>query len=323
MANWNPKFATGNVIRGLESILIGELILVHNKKASVVSGISDISAIDVRDLLGLSAFQSSMDALLIKFLNHTNSGGNWDGEGIIPNWTAVIMMTYLGETRLPAPATRDLLNDWIMQQYRMLNLLRWTALSMTIVNSSRETKYAYSSTHGSFDTIAEAITWANDTYAAQAFTSTGDVLGSTIASFWEFRYVTSAPSTRKYLTDKWNTRGKVEYSGASTAIDKSVDVYLKGITHPNAFTASPDNDTEYGNETSHFPIEDKFKLFETLSLNGLATQESSVVEQDEPTDVDTTFDPGASPLDSSYNIGVILDEATAVLKWDFEYKDWL
>lgn len=123
---WHVKFATGSAVRGLPSVLIGELISSHNEKADTVTGISDITAINVRELLSLTAFQNSMTAMIFKFVNHTDSSGNWVGGSTIPNWTPTTLMTSLGESRLAVPATRELLGAWIIQQYDILELLRWT-----------------------------------------------------------------------------------------------------------------------------------------------------------------------------------------------------
>lgn len=79
------------------------------------------------DLAGtfFADFQSTMSTLIPKFVNHTDNGGNWDGQSTIPNWTEATMLTAIGDAaRLPAPSSIKAA-AWCFQQYEMLNMIKW------------------------------------------------------------------------------------------------------------------------------------------------------------------------------------------------------
>ena len=73
-------------------------------------------------------FHNTISTLITKFINHTDSGGNWDGQpqNTVPFavWSEADILTEIGDAvRVPGPSIP--LAAWSLQQYKILNLLLW------------------------------------------------------------------------------------------------------------------------------------------------------------------------------------------------------
>jgi len=78
----------------------------------------------------VSAIQDSVTALIIKFCNHTDSGGDWtglaDAADVAPQWTEPDVLAVLeAPARLELKRLNPFSSEWFFQQYQILNLLRW------------------------------------------------------------------------------------------------------------------------------------------------------------------------------------------------------
>ena len=82
----------------------------------------------------------SMDWLLTFYLDHYDSGGDWDGSASLPPpWTATSIMDRIGAERLPPPAPGAPLDwAWLHQQYLILNELVWTRGACNFVADSAD-----------------------------------------------------------------------------------------------------------------------------------------------------------------------------------------
>jgi len=98
----------------------------------------------------LAAFQSEITTLIDSYVNHTDNSGNWDGSITAPpNWTGPDIITTIGDaSRYTAPTVQQLTDDWIIQQFNILNLLKWVNVTsqLTVSNYRR---------------IGRAATWAD------------------------------------------------------------------------------------------------------------------------------------------------------------------
>lgn len=77
----------------------------------------------------MQAFHSTISSLIPGFVNHTDNGGNWDGQTTIPNWTEATILTSIGDaSRLAISQLSPDTKAWFVQQYKILNLLKWTQI---------------------------------------------------------------------------------------------------------------------------------------------------------------------------------------------------
>lgn len=78
------------------------------------------------------AVQSAITDLIPRYVNHADSGGDWDGlplASFAPAWTAAGLLDAIeAETRL-APDNLSSIGAWAFQQYQILNMLRWLKIS--------------------------------------------------------------------------------------------------------------------------------------------------------------------------------------------------
>lgn len=73
----------------------------------------------------VNAIHSEVTALISLFANHTDSGGNWDGQNTIPTWTEATILTAIGDGARIAPSILDVLSPWYFQTKKILCLLKW------------------------------------------------------------------------------------------------------------------------------------------------------------------------------------------------------
>lgn len=129
------------------------------------------------------AIQTAVTTLIPLFVNHTDHDGDWDellysGEisyattsnnsFIVPLWTEAAILAAIGaESRLTAPRLA-VTPDWIIQQYDIINMLKWTKTSVwnlygygsyvkLYLSRRGETGYEYNSVVESIDTIVSIV----------------------------------------------------------------------------------------------------------------------------------------------------------------------
>jgi hypothetical protein len=296
--SWNAKFATGNVRGATPSVIINNVFNGYNERSGEVGGYVAPS-INVRDLLSLSTFQSAMTTILSKFANHTDNSGSWDGQSDIPKWTEASMMTYLSESRLAVPTTRDLLNDWIMQQYRMINLLRYAYIDTSNALGSRSPFYKIGSS---------LVDWAT---AESNFTSASWNAGldPTYGVDGTFYLGVKAGGTT------YQKRGQRLIYSITRTLQSSMDFYTyatKGALGVSNFEAVGVSDTE-----------NQFHLYETEAEAASHTAEAFVSADLEASHTDP--DLGSNGQHPTYD-GSFLKSLVLILKYDgpngFTYKDW-
>jgi len=76
-----------------------------------------------------TGFESYRDATLALYVDHTKNNGDFTGLATIPMMTTERIFELLGEDELvyaDHPLAPELWLKWIVQQYRIINLLRWT-----------------------------------------------------------------------------------------------------------------------------------------------------------------------------------------------------
>jgi len=183
--------------------------------------------------------------LIPQYLNHTLSvDGGWHGEAEIgDNWTEETILAELGEDEILMPGPLDTLGAWVLQTYKIINLLRWRKMYMAFGTTPKRVftvDGSYDFSAGGWPTIEEA----NAAFAAKI---AGAVL---LDKGYGFRfehqsvaYAGGRPWGVGY--NLFNTGQTSVYTprpcGESGRIQYSVDCYLFNETEPSTsvFVALP------------------------------------------------------------------------------------
>lgn len=124
-----------------------------------------------------------------QYIDHTDNGGNWDEQEIIPYWTEQRALDALGDDERIPPLIANIA-EWLHQSYRLLNLLKWHQGILTTT----------------------ATQWQKGINDWERGTAWG--------AAYCFR--------QKYLNSRWDTRSRTYlayYSSASESAQGSADVY--------------------------------------------------------------------------------------------------
>ena len=107
----------------------------------------------------VNAIHSEVSALIPLFVNHTDHGGDYNGQTAIPTWTEATILTAIGDPARIIPSNLNVLSPWYFQTRKILDLLRWVKLTGYYEISDRRT--AHGSDESSFLTVwnEEAIYW--------------------------------------------------------------------------------------------------------------------------------------------------------------------
>ncbi len=138
------------------------------------------------------------------YVNHTINGGDFDGLEVISMWTEIAILAAIGDSSLiPTPEIPQA--DWCLQQYKILNLLRWTTQEFSGVNRAvRCTRFWDDEDLCGFQTGADLPTaWAN---AVSSYLGHGWRLVSP-ANFHNEAVGQKVPSTRAFCSRN-RTRAK-------------------------------------------------------------------------------------------------------------------
>jgi len=82
------------------------------------------------------AIQAAITALIPLFINHTDNGGNWSGQSDVPMWTESAILSAIGAESRLIQNKMNVSADWITQQYKIINMLKWSKN----INRSRNVK---------------------------------------------------------------------------------------------------------------------------------------------------------------------------------------
>ncbi|MFA5321374.1 MAG: hypothetical protein WC373_01765 [Smithella sp.] len=79
--------------------------------------------------------QMAMSDLIIRFVNHTDSSGDWNGQADIPLWTEADILTAIGASERLSVTRLSSFSAWIKQQYDIINLLKWVWKNLSFQDS--------------------------------------------------------------------------------------------------------------------------------------------------------------------------------------------
>lgn len=281
---------------------------LNEKQAA--TGTSATAAIDrlTDTYAAANTLHAAISAQITKFINHTDNSGDWNGKTNIPTWTVNTILSAIGDGARVTPVKLDALNTWLIQSRKILNLLKWVR-STTFSFVNHERRFGYSDQTGS-PTRAGAYSIALGAYNANSWNT------SSLDGVWCYTHMAF---TNLFYCDIDSHRGILRFAtNRSPSRQASMDIYLKGEIV--SYSYSPN---QYGNNSPLLDNSpDTFKISETLTESGDATQDTSKYEFDTPSSYDETNLPNGmiSCKISAY------DKTCAVFKFDgangFKFKDW-
>lgn len=132
--HWSLTGARGQVLpkilNDLKAALTERLAVLE---ISLHTDIVDIAEGEIPKPSWFTAFQNHITNIIPSFVDHTYQGGGpvgrYDGDLGASYWNEAGILSEIGEMRYDVPSDIYLIQNWAHQQYKILNLLRWTAYS--------------------------------------------------------------------------------------------------------------------------------------------------------------------------------------------------
>ena len=204
VVSWTDNDMSGNPMdwtdpRPWEASFIEAIIRAYNERAITASrtfptaGITPISAayVDNKKKLttaDLITIHDAIVALVPHYIDHVYNDGDFSGETIIPAWTWDKILSASGITDASYPnskvhAKSDLIKQWAIQCYKVLNLLRWNRMDM-IYKSDRY----YRQGQGVNADYATALASAQSAYNAASWTAHTNASNSSCYGAYTYDY---------------------------------------------------------------------------------------------------------------------------------------
>ena len=208
-----------------------------------------------------TAYQSTITTLIPKYVNHTDSGGNWDGQTSIPNWTETTILAAIDPAETRIPATYIYSATWEIQQYKILNLLKWgSGYNISYTDYSLydpQYKHSQGTLSDSWSSLASSFLTAPwQTYVGDYYWASCLAIQSMSSNYRELLRI----------------RSKIRVNTGST-IGKSIDWYHKIREPDSGGHAAPS--TSYFDANGDLIQTEKIHLVDSTSENTVAIQTQS------------------------------------------------
>lgn len=79
-----------------------------------------------------SEFHRNISTVIPYFVNHTDNSGNWNNQEEIPTWTEESILDAIGDSERVPVSRLGSSAEWVIQAYKILNMLKWYKDSGTI-----------------------------------------------------------------------------------------------------------------------------------------------------------------------------------------------
>jgi hypothetical protein len=118
-----------------------EAIRLAIREGQLAAGMSLTLGYDLHPRSIASVFQdiqTAISGLIPYFVDHTDGAGDWDGVpqyDYAPSWTEAGLLAAIEAPSRLSMAIMGSPEEWIYQQYQILNMLRWVKKSLSISNS--------------------------------------------------------------------------------------------------------------------------------------------------------------------------------------------
>lgn len=129
MAGWTdylPDWSSADALRLCDHYAAIDALTTAVNERSVAVGLTPLTLsrlYSVREKV--DALQTRIRALIALYVNHTVNAGDFTGLDTIPLWTNETIAAALEIDALNDATRLHVLRDWVHEQYRILNLLRW------------------------------------------------------------------------------------------------------------------------------------------------------------------------------------------------------
>lgn len=304
-ANWTTSEAKGKLLKPA----LNDLRAAMNERCLAVGRTvpANCPAIVTGDIITSAwhtAFQAEVTTLIPLYANHTDNSGDWDGETSIPAWSEATILTALGDVaRLPAPTDPLISASWMWQQFRILNLLRWTY-------QTDITYYLYRSSYPETADMnfAQSVVLAAANWNANGWTNNEGAVGAWVGTCDHVGFY--------YETTFQNFTIKLNGNNYATPLQASYDFYIHTTPPTNATNNVFWSDAGY--------LLNKYNRVQTIAENGNAKSTTNEL-------LEKTIPPTpAEPIIGSTSKGYIVSELTgkkplAIVKFDgangFTFKD--
>lgn len=259
--------------------------------------------------------QSQTTTLIPKYANHTDNSGNWDGQSSIPKWTEATILSAISAASRLTCSRLSAQPDWIIQQYKIMNMLRWihgdTGTSWPYTEMQTKTGWA----GGTTATFNDAVTAFN---AASWSSASGS--GTTVTEDCNrLIYFKDADDYKDFTIRR--RKGKIVVTN-NTGLSADIDTYMYHgkPSYGDAANASyEDNDASISEGT--YDLQESY----TLASGGVKNVAFGVYDGVSITDPGT-FDAGTTWV-KGWAVGKdgaasLTEHVINIIKPSFAFKDW-
>lgn len=309
----------------LEALRLALIERAEFREVEVPEALTEIVRTAPLDAAWFAAFQDLITAIIPKYLNHT-IGTNFDNFQSFSDWDETTILAAIGAaSRLEAPSPRphDVGADWVLQQYKLINMLRCInpdafynmGYSMSFYGTQYRSGYA-----GNYGTRAEATAAARSDLAANSWINGNELpIGYSAIELYNGTYRGHAFQSRRHY----------EYSHSLLQNADIFSFLWSGLWSPQWGSVTIE---DIGNGGTLAPYNGAYHLFKT----DLNVEPSTTISQDyeSPGPDDLQFYEGEwgeveiwegypQPVDV-YALTASYDQATPVLvaRPQFNFKDW-
>gem|GEM_PF-3347097 len=266
----------------------------------------------------LAAWAEAVDMLagqlIPRFVNHHDSGGNWDGlPECAPLWTEPELLAASGvPERLTCTKHGLLRAAWGQQYHDILNQLRWTRASAEIPAGSFE--------RGQDRTSGSPSVWRPtwlEVLPSRDWQNPGEVTGGLDTRPLSWAFGTYHYSNKEYAGARYRYRARFHASGLAPTLAHAADLYLMARTFTPwlGFAVNEFDDNGEG------WAEDQWQLHQTFAAAAMPERVSGWVGQNP-----VNNPPGVWPVEPPHELagfgqsytgrGFVVDQGCWVLRWD-------
>lgn len=133
--SWTEIDSDGYVLdwTSVDTLTLGDLWHPFNavrralNERQAATGATQTAAIDrLQDIYGaMNTLHNAITAQISLFADHTDNSGNWHGQQSIPSWSESTLLAAIGDASRIVPIRLEILAPWLIQSYKILNLLKW------------------------------------------------------------------------------------------------------------------------------------------------------------------------------------------------------
>lgn len=259
--------------------------------------------------------QSQITTLIPKYANHTDNSGNWDGQSSIPKWAEATILSAISAASRLTCSRLSAQPDWIIQQYKIINMLRWihgdTGTSWPYTEMQTKTGWA----GGTSATFNDAVT----AYNAASWSAASGSGMATIEDCNRLIYFEDGSGYRDFTIRR--KKGKVVVAN-NTGFTADYDTYIyhsKPGYGDQGNTSYEDNDASISEGT--YDLQESYSLSNGSSKNvAFGVYDNVSISDPGSFDPLTTWIKGWAV--GKYGSSSLTGHVIHIVKPSFAFKDW-